>query len=66
MLLEQSVIFGLKKEYFNKIDGLVKYLNTLGYFAATFKVLENGQQVNPDNYFFDCAIKISRIPSGTS
>lgn len=49
-LISNKIYLGLKKEYFNKIDGLVKYLNTLGYFAATFKVLEKNQEVSPDNY----------------
>lgn len=49
-LISNKIYLGLKKEYFNKIEGLVKYLNTLGYFAATFKVLSKDQEVSPDNY----------------
>jgi len=49
-LISNKIYLGLKKEYFNKIEGLVKYLNTLGYFAATFKVLGKGQEVSPENY----------------
>jgi len=49
-LISNKIYLGLKKEYFNKLDGIVKYLNTLGYFAATFKVLDNNQEVSPENY----------------
>lgn len=49
-LISNKIYLGLKKEYFNKIEGLVKYLNTLGYFAATFKVLSKDREVSPDNY----------------
>lgn len=49
-LISNKIYLGLKKEYFNKIEGLVKYLDTLGYFAATFKVLSKDQEVSPDNY----------------
>lgn len=49
-LISNKIYLGLKKEYFNKIEGLVKYINTLGYFASTFKVLSKDQEVSPDNY----------------
>lgn len=49
-LISNKIYLGLKSEYFNKIEGLVKYINTLGYFAATFKVLGKDQEVSPDNY----------------
>lgn len=49
-LISNKIYLGLKKEYFNKIDGLIKYLDTLGYFAATFKILDKDKEISPENY----------------
>lgn len=49
-LISNKIYLGLKKEYFNKIEGLIKYIDAIGYFAATFKVLNKNQEINPNNY----------------
>jgi hypothetical protein len=49
-LIANKIYLGLNKEHFKNIKGLIKYLNTLGYFASIFKVLEKNQEVKPENY----------------
>ena len=49
-LISNKIYLGLNKEFFKNIQGLLKHLNTLGYFAATFKVLEKNKEANIENY----------------
>lgn len=49
-LISNKIYLGLNKHFFENIEGIIKYLNTLGYFVATFKVLEKSQEMKPENY----------------
>lgn len=49
-LISNKIYLGLKSKYFDRLSGLIKYFDTLGYFVATFKVLKKGLEINPGNY----------------
>jgi hypothetical protein len=49
-LISNKIYLGLNKEFYRSIEGLITYLNTLGYFAATFKILNKNQKITPENY----------------
>lgn len=48
--VSNKIYLGLSFDYFDKIEDLIKYIDTLGYFASTFKVLQKGKELSPENY----------------